>query len=72
MGITPFLTTDFDLLHQIQQQILTISIKNLGQWVKGHYTGKNRQVQHDLNDRADDLATAHLDTPPTGYHQGIQ
>jgi len=47
--------------------ILTLPITILGQWVKGHYTGKNRHVQHELNDRADDLATAHLDTPPTGF-----
>ncbi len=32
-----------------------------GEWVKGHYSGKNRKIQHDLNDKADELAGIHLD-----------
>lgn len=36
-------------------------------WVKGHYTGDNREVQHDLNALADTLATNFREDPPEGY-----
>jgi len=36
--------------------------------LKGHYSGKNRRLEHDLNDITDDLATQHLNSPPTGLH----
>jgi hypothetical protein len=28
------------------------------EWVKGHYQGKNRQLEHIMNEHADDLAGA--------------
>jgi hypothetical protein len=66
-GITPFLTTDYDLLYLIRKTTQALPITILGQWVKARYTGKNRELQHDLNNTADDLATTHLDTPPTAF-----
>jgi hypothetical protein len=39
----------------------------VGAWVKGHYTGKKREIQHDLNKKADDLASTHLKNPPTKF-----
>jgi hypothetical protein len=68
LGITPFLTTDFDLLHLIQQLIQALPITANGSWVKGHYSGKIRRLEHDLNDMADDLATQHLNSPSLGFH----
>jgi hypothetical protein len=44
-----------------------MSVTVVGPWVKGHYTGKKREIQHELNKKADDLASAHLKNPPTKF-----
>jgi len=44
-----------------------LPIKVIGSWVKGHYVGKNRELQHDMNDMADNLAITHLAAPPKLY-----
>jgi hypothetical protein len=60
-GISPFLSSDYDLL-QVAKQIISVTpVTIIGTWVKGHYQGKDRKVQHDLNDIADTTAGAHLE-----------
>jgi hypothetical protein len=44
----------------VKQLIAATPITIVGEWVKGQYTGKNRKIQHDLNDRADEIAGEHL------------
>jgi hypothetical protein len=63
-GISPFLSPDYDLLHMIKQIVTLIPMTLVGEWVKGHYTGKDRKPQHDMNALADELAGEHL------RHQG--
>jgi hypothetical protein len=59
-GISPFMSPSYDLLLLAKQLIARIPITLIGEWVKGHYTGKDRRIQHDLNDRADEIAGGHL------------
>lgn len=66
-GITPFLTTDYDLLFLIHKTVQALPITIIGQWVKGHYTGSKRELQHDLYEVADDLATTQLNTSPPAF-----
>jgi hypothetical protein len=40
-----------------------IPITILAEWVKGHYTGKDKEYKHDLNTMADSLATSYQRTP---------
>ncbi len=40
----------------------------LGEWVKGHYIGKNRQLQHTLNDLVEKLATDQLGAHCTKFY----
>jgi hypothetical protein len=55
--------TDHDLVEVAQALLLLIPVAISTSWVKGHYTGADRQYQHDLNDEADKLA---------GQYQGWQ
>jgi len=56
-GITPFFTSDYDLIALIRLYFGLLPISAVGEWVKGHYSGDKRQYKHDLNDRVDKLAT---------------
>lgn len=47
-GIGPFLSTDHELLHAIQTILKLMPISIIGEWVKGHYTGKDQKIQHNL------------------------
>jgi hypothetical protein len=64
-----FLADDFDL-HQ-ESRVLLSQIRNLNTvglaWFKGHYTGKERRLEHDLNQEAHHLATSF--TPSPGFQQ---
>jgi hypothetical protein len=57
-----FLIDDYDLLSEIRtttqalRQLVTVNLL----WVKGHYSRKNREPQHDLNAEAHSLATTAL------------
>jgi ribonuclease HI len=57
-----FLINDYDLINEIRTTLhhvrSSVSIQLL--WVKGHYSGKNREPQHDLNADARSLATSGL------------
>jgi ribonuclease HI len=55
-GITPYFNTDHDLIDLAQALLTLIPIVVSTSWVKGHYTGKARLYQHDLNDTADRIA----------------
>jgi ribonuclease HI len=52
------LQADIDLLSYARQLVLHLSarITVKKEWVKGHFNGPNRQLKHDLNDLADNLA----------------
>jgi hypothetical protein len=65
-GISPFLSSDYDLIHLAKHLIAITPITVAGEWVKGHYSGNNRKIQHDLNDKADELAGEHLDNQTSG------
>jgi len=66
-GIIPFLTTDYDLIHLAQTLVHLIPITTMGRWVKGHFSGRPHQLQHDMNDAADNLATSHIHTSPRQF-----
>jgi hypothetical protein len=66
-GVTPFFSLDFDLIHMADTFINLLPITIIGEWVKGHYTGKQRKVQHDLNDEVDTLASGHCNNQPYGW-----
>jgi hypothetical protein len=79
LGIPPYFSSDYDLLELIRLYFNLLPISAVGEWVKGHYTGDKWEYKHNLNDRADYLAThAHHElprtlrtvadsTPPPGY-----
>jgi hypothetical protein len=48
-GITPFLTTDYDLIELAQSLLHILPITVLHEWVKGHYTGDQKEFKHTLN-----------------------
>jgi hypothetical protein len=64
LGITPFLTSDYDFLGAFRDILSIMPIKFVCEWVKGHHSGNNRGIHHDLNDQADKLASQHLATHP--------
>jgi len=55
-GITLYFKTDHDLLEVTQSLLQLIPITIATQWMKGHYTGLDRQYQHTLNETADQVA----------------
>lgn len=65
-----FLEDDYDLLAEIRTilQRLCTCIYFSSTWVKGHYKGSNREIQHDLNEAAHSLAVAALPSPSQGFH----
>lgn len=67
-GITPFPSSDYDLIYMAYTIINLLPTTIVGVWVKSHYTGKNRKIQHDLNDAANALASGHCNTQPHGWH----
>jgi hypothetical protein len=66
-GIMPFFSADYDLIALIRLQTTLLPISVVGEWVKGHYTGDHREYKHDLNNRADRLATSAPKTMPTSF-----
>jgi hypothetical protein len=47
-GISPFMSQSYDLLLLAKQLISRIPITIIGEWAKGHYTGKDWKIQHDI------------------------
>jgi hypothetical protein len=66
-GIYPLLQADYDLLGVARALLKDLPITVHPEWVKGHYTGDDRQVKHDLNDIADVMAGAFRKNPPHGF-----
>mmetsp|Transcript_5492 Transcript_5492/g.8104 ORF Transcript_5492/g.8104 Transcript_5492/m.8104 type:complete len:785 (+) Transcript_5492:1386-3740(+) len=66
-GIYPMLAVDYDLLVLSRDMLKALPITITGEWVKGHYKGDNRQIQHDLNDLVDTLANQFREDPAKGY-----
>jgi len=60
-GITPYFKTDHDLIEVAQALITLIPIVISTSWAKGHFTGKNKQYQHILNEEADNFAGQYQD-----------
>jgi hypothetical protein len=60
-------TADYDLIYLAQHLLQLTPVTLLGAWVKGHYTGKKREIQHNLNEKVDDLASNHLKNPPPKF-----
>jgi hypothetical protein len=58
------LIADIDLISCAKDLLLQlpVDIQIRKEWVKGHYTGSDRKLQHDLNDMADNLAVQHNST----------
>ncbi len=52
------LAADIDLITCVRDLLLQLplSLEVKKEWVKGHYTGSDRKLKHDLNDMADELA----------------
>jgi hypothetical protein len=59
-GISPTLTTDSDILNLAREFITLIPVTVLGEWVKGHYNGKDKAFKYEFNDLADSLANEHF------------
>lgn len=55
-GITPYLQTDHNLMELICSTLAVMPFIVSHEWVKGHYTGKKKELKHHLNYHADDLA----------------
>ena len=55
-GIFPLLQRDYDLLGSARSILAELPVTVVGRWVKGHYTGPDRELKHDLNEWADTLA----------------
>jgi len=66
-GIYPLLEVDYDLLILAKNFLATLPIKVKGTWVKGHYKGDNRLIQHDLNAIVDTMAEQFRLNPPMGF-----
>ena len=66
-GAYPMLAVDYDLLVLSRDLLRLLPITITGEWVKGHYKGDNRQIQHDLNDLVDTLANEFRQDPARGY-----
>jgi hypothetical protein len=67
-GITPFLKLDYDLLETAQYLLSIFPLAIASQWVKGLYNGKQRELQHDLNDKADSLVMAYQRRQQAPFH----
>jgi hypothetical protein len=62
--ISQFLHTDYDLVVIAKRLLRLLPVTIVAEWVKGHYTGDNREHKHDLNDMADQLAGKFNKNPP--------
>jgi len=65
--ISPYTTSDFDLLGTLWQLLLIIPVTIIGEWVKGHYQGNNKEFKHCLNEIADDIARDHMADQPQSF-----
>ncbi len=59
-GISPTSAADYDILRLARRYIQLIPVSISGEWVKGHYNGKDKAFKHEMNDLADSLANEHM------------
>ena len=71
-GIYPLLEADYDLLFLAKDLLQQLPINVIAQHVKGHYKGDHREVQHDLNALADEIAEQFRKNPPPEYTPSTQ
>ncbi len=64
-----FLHTDYDLVVIAKRLLGLLPVKIVAEWVKGHYTGDNREQKHDLKDILDKLAGIFNKNPPISLKQ---
>ncbi len=50
---------------------MLLPVTKVAEWVKGHYTGDNREYTHDLNNTVDKLAGAFNKSPPRLRHRKL-
>ena len=66
-GIYPLLAPDYDFISIAREMLRKLPIDIQPRWVKGHYTGDDRAVAHDLNALVDSMAAQFRKAPPRGY-----
>jgi hypothetical protein len=67
--ISQFFHTDYDLVIIAKRLLRLLPVTIVAEWVKGHYTGDNREHKHDLNDMADQLAGKFYKNPHATLRQ---
>ncbi len=63
-NISSYLSPDYNLIELCKQMLKILPITVVHAWVKGHYTGKQRELKHDFNEQADRLAVQHRKKQP--------
>jgi hypothetical protein len=71
-GIAPYLQADADLVMEARRLLSIIPVTIIAEWVKGHYSGKEREFKHDLNEIADSLATSFNSVPHPNFKPRLQ
>jgi len=67
-GIYTILEADYDFLQLARAMRSSLPVEVTGTWVKGHYKGNDRKVQHDLNHQlVDFMADQFRRRPPSGF-----
>ena len=66
-GIYPLLAADYDFLGMARKIFRETPITIKHRHVKGHYTGDERRVEHDLNALVDTMANLFRKAPPRGF-----
>ncbi len=66
-GISPTSAADYDILSLARCFIQLIPVSISGEWVKGHYNGKDKAFKHEMNDLADSLANKHMANQQTPF-----
>jgi hypothetical protein len=61
--VSPFMKSDYDIIHLTKQILKSLPVKLTGQWVNGHSTAKMKSVQEELNIIADGLAGDYASAP---------
>ena len=66
-GIYPLLAADYDFIGITRKIAKETPITIKHRHVKGHYTGDEHQVEHDLNSLVDTMANLFRKAPPRGF-----
>jgi hypothetical protein len=66
-GITPFLNTDYDLVHLCHTLLADIPIEIRGEWVKGHHYPRQMEPKYEINHLADANAIKFSSSPAPSF-----